>query len=186
MINKKSNKNNKNKKNGFTLIELLVVVLIIGILAAIALPKYQVAVLKAKYTSMMNLTRAIKDAEDRYYLTSDGYTTNFDNLDISYEWTAMSGDEMHPNRNGFFKGGYCAIGRWPDSAVLCMLTSVTPHMMYVLRYSTSKGFSTFGTCVTIEPRGELDDIPNRVCQSLTGNSTPYYVGEDRYYYSFNK
>jgi len=64
------------KRSGFTLIELLIVVVIIGILAAIAIPKFANTKEKAYIASMKSDLRNFVTAEEAYFADSVQYTTS--------------------------------------------------------------------------------------------------------------
>ena len=68
------------KSRAFTLIELLVVVLIIGILASIALPQYQKAILKSQFTQALVALSAFDQAQEEYYLANGSYSTDISAL----------------------------------------------------------------------------------------------------------
>lgn len=69
-------------KQGFTLIELLVVVLIIGILSAVALPQYNRAVLKARYSEIQTIISAYKTAAEAYYMANGAYPDYWHDMDL--------------------------------------------------------------------------------------------------------
>ena len=60
-------------RKGFTLIELLIVVVIIGILAAIAIPKFANTKQKAYVASMKTDLRNLVTAEEAYFADSTQY-----------------------------------------------------------------------------------------------------------------
>ena len=61
-------------RKGFTLIELLIVVVIIGILAAIAIPKFANTKSKAYITAMKSDLRNLVTAEEAFFADSSKYT----------------------------------------------------------------------------------------------------------------
>lgn len=71
------------KNQAFTLIELLVVVLIIGILAAIAMPQYQKAVMKADLHRGIPLVESLYQAQQAYFLATGDFAGDVDLLDVS-------------------------------------------------------------------------------------------------------
>ena len=63
------------KKRGFTLIELLIVVVIIGILAAVAIPKFQNTKGKANSASLKSDLRNLTTAQEAYFYDNGMYAT---------------------------------------------------------------------------------------------------------------
>ena len=79
----------RNKK-GFTLIELLIVVVIIGILAAIAIPKFAGTKSKAYVAAMKSDLKNLVTAEESYFSDANTYGT-VANLVTAGVWAPTTG-----------------------------------------------------------------------------------------------
>jgi len=67
-------------QKGFTLIELLIVVVIIGILAAIAIPKFSATREKAYFAAMKSDLKNLASQQEIYYSDYYTYTSSSTNL----------------------------------------------------------------------------------------------------------
>lgn len=79
-------------QKGFTLIELLVVVLIIGVLAAVAMPMYQVAAYKSRAAELMMNARSLHDSAERYHLENWEWPYDLTLLDVQLPYTTLTDD----------------------------------------------------------------------------------------------
>ena len=153
----------------FTLIELLVVVLIIGILAAVALPRYQVAVEKARGTEALTLLRAILTAEQAYYLANGQTTGNAEDLDIDIIPNGSSGNTFTIRGTTY---------RFDSTNTSFIARRTYQSQTYVLQanFITSTQDAPSWEIICAAPAG------NNICQILGFSSTPYTTGGYGKYY----
>jgi prepilin-type N-terminal cleavage/methylation domain-containing protein len=85
----------RNKK-GFTLIELLIVVVIIGILAAIAIPKFAGTKSKAYIASMKSDLKNLVLAEESYFTDFNTYAGNVGDANLQLLWTPTTNVAVAP------------------------------------------------------------------------------------------
>jgi prepilin-type N-terminal cleavage/methylation domain-containing protein len=170
---------------GFTLIELLIVVLIIGILAAIALPQYRKSVDKTIASRELSMLRAIKNAQELYYLTHNAYSDNYEDLDISIPsknppYSCNSGGHMTQCING--NNAMYSLLSNAGAVWATIPNSASPWLRLGIEMDKHAGnsFVKHGVIMCVVPNAATNKRGVGVCDSLGGKA--YHTSTSDHYY----
>ena len=120
-------------RRGFTLIELLVVVVIIGILAVIAIPRFQSTKGKAYFAAMRSDLHNLTTAEEGYFYDHSAYAPSASLLNYSAShgdvisiveasgngWSATSQNpDSYPHYCALFVGGAASVAPATVSGII--------------------------------------------------------------------
>ena len=161
-------KNNK----AFTLIELLVVILIIGVLAAVALPQYQLARDKAEFSKLWAMNKKLSDAYERYYLVANEYPQDIEDLDVDLPAGYTKNNYKHGGKYQIscasYNDFYCCIAKKGEpkyyvDQVLCSRNDYAFQMQHP--YLVSEQSPSY---VCIVPQKNKRGI--RLCENVSGKT----------------
>ena len=152
---------------GFTLIELLVVVLIIGILAAIALPQYQLAVEKSRAAQMLPIMRSVYNALALYKLEHGQY---HEGVYVTWDELTMAppaGFETDPHNLEFWNDTWDCVPNEERTGYVYCDNNIRSYTLYMYQPDDEGAGELAGkrTCSPWEGAGSLGD---KICKALGG------------------
>lgn len=159
-------------KKAFTLIELLVVVLIIGILSAIALPQYTVAVEKARVAEAQMMISSLERGVDLYLMANGpvasmtfflGKNKSVDlDIDATSALSCSSSENFCSSKN-FEYEAYCDA----SSCILVATRHIGEDNVPFYLQDTKTGSNQWTRVCHSK-----NDLGSKICQQLKQNWTP--------------